>query len=51
VGVIGIGVFHEYGTDPFALSEAERRLKASPFPGGFATPPEPIPYRPAARRP
>jgi hypothetical protein len=50
VGVIGIAVFHEYGTDPFALSEAERRLKASPFPGGFASPPEPIPYRPRIPR-
>ena len=49
VGVIGIAAFHEYGTDPFELRERERRLRASPFPGNFASPPEPIPYRPIRR--
>ena len=39
VGVIGVAVFHEYGTDPFDATEAERRLRADPFPGPFATPP------------
>ncbi|HEV8184795.1 MAG TPA: hypothetical protein VGP40_02490 [Chthoniobacterales bacterium] len=43
VGVIGIALFHEYGTDPLIMSEAERRLRANPFPGRFATPPEPMP--------
>ncbi len=46
VGVIGIAIFHEYGTDPLIMSEAERRLRANPFPGRFATPPEPAPARP-----
>lgn len=49
VGVIGIAAFNEYGTDPHDLDEAERRLRADPFPGRFATPPEPIPYRPPRR--
>lgn len=51
VGVIGIAVFNEYGSDPFVLRERERRLRASPFPGNFASPPEPIPVRPPSRRP
>jgi hypothetical protein len=51
IGVIGIAAFNEYGTDPFELSERERRLRASPFPGNFASPPEPMPYRPPMRRP
>lgn len=39
VGVIGIAAFNEYGTNPLD-AEAQRRLKANPFPGsGFATPP------------
>ncbi len=38
VGVIGIGAFHEEGTDPLS-EEARRRLRADPFPGRFATPP------------
>ncbi len=39
VGVIGIAAFNEYGTNPLD-EEAQRRLKANPFPGsGFATPP------------
>ena len=46
VGVIGVAVFHEYGTDPSPDGEAERRLRADPFPGSrFATPPEPVPIR------
>jgi hypothetical protein len=46
VGVIGVAVFHEYGTDPGADGEAERRLRADPFPASrFATPPEPVPVR------
>ena len=51
VGVIGIAIFHEYGSDPFAVSEAERRLRADPFPGRFGSPPEPIPYRPPMHHP
>lgn len=51
VGVIGVAVFHEYGSDPFVLRERERRLRASPFPGNFASPPEPMPVRPPSRRP
>lgn len=41
VGVIGIAVFNEYGTDPWSSDEVRRRLKADPFPGRgrFATPP------------
>lgn len=41
VGVIGVAVFNEYGTDPWTSEEVRRRLKANPFPGdsGFATPP------------
>jgi hypothetical protein len=40
VGVIGVAIFNERGTNPLAR-EAQRRLKADPFPGdsGFATPP------------
>lgn len=38
VGVIGIAIFHEYGTTPLD-EEARRRLRANPFPGRFATPP------------
>jgi hypothetical protein len=41
VGVIGVAVFHERGTNPFNSSsdEAQRRRDANPFPGQFATPP------------
>jgi hypothetical protein len=40
VGVVGIAVFNEYGTNPWTSEEVRRRLKANPFPGGtFATPP------------
>ncbi|CAN5316021.1 hypothetical protein BH20VER2_BH20VER2_00680 [soil metagenome] len=40
VGVIGLAVFHERGTDPWQTNEMLRRLRANPFPGRFATPPE-----------
>ena len=50
VGVIGLAVFHPYGVDPFGMSELEQRLRANPFPGRFATPPEPIPIRPPRHR-
>ncbi len=47
VGVIGVAVFHEYGTNPLDLTEARRRLRADPFPGRtFASPPDPMPSRP-----
>ena len=49
VGVIGIAVFHEYGINPLDMTEAERRLRADPFPGGYATPPEPRPAPPFRR--
>jgi hypothetical protein len=40
VGVIGVAVFNERGTNPWTDAEAQRRLQANPFPGRFATPPE-----------
>lgn len=41
VGVIGVALFHERGTDPSRWSDEEldRRDSAEPFPGRFATPP------------
>ena len=41
VGVIGVALFNERGTNPFNSSsdEAQRRRDANPFPGQFATPP------------
>jgi len=39
VGVIGIALFNEVGSDPWTDEEVRRRLKANPFPGRFATPP------------
>jgi hypothetical protein len=39
VGVIGIAIFNERGTSPWTNGEVQKRLKAKPFPGGFATPP------------
>lgn len=39
VGVIGIALFNEVGSDPWTSEEVRRRLKANPFPGRFATPP------------
>ena len=41
VGVIGIALFHERGSNPVPWSpeEVNRRHDANPFPGQFATPP------------
>lgn len=41
VGVIGLALFHERGTNPFPWTDEEvrRRQEANPFPGQFATPP------------
>ena len=40
VGVIGVALFHEQGTDsPWLRGEIERRHTADPFPGRFAEPP------------
>ncbi|MFO0591315.1 MAG: hypothetical protein U0441_27455 [Polyangiaceae bacterium] len=41
VGVIGMAVFHERGTDPWSWNnnEVDTRHNANPFPGQFATPP------------
>jgi hypothetical protein len=39
VGVIGVAVFNERGTNPWSNEEVQKRLKANPFPGRFATPP------------
>lgn len=39
VGVIGIALFNERGTNPWTWDEVRRRLRANPFPGRFATPP------------
>ena len=41
VGVIGIALFNEQGTNPagWTRGEVQRRLDADPFPGRFATPP------------
>ena len=39
VGIIGIAVFNERGTNPWTDREVEKRLKAEPFPGRFAIPP------------
>ena len=39
VGVVGIAIFNERGTNPWTDREVEKRLKAQPFPGRFATPP------------
>lgn len=41
VGVIGVAVFHERGSNPVLLdpNEVQRRHDANPFPGQFATPP------------
>jgi hypothetical protein len=42
VGVIGLAVFHEYGSNPSAWTDNDtlQRRSADPFPGRFATPPE-----------
>jgi hypothetical protein len=41
VGVIGVALFNEVGTNPVPWSpdEVQRRRDANPFPGQFATPP------------
>jgi len=41
VGVIGVAIFNERGTNPFPWTrdEVQRRHDANPFPGQFATPP------------
>lgn len=40
VGVIGVALFHELGSDsPWLSGEVERRHTADPFPGQFAEPP------------
>ncbi len=41
VGVIGVALFNEQGTNPagWTRGEVQRRLDADPFPGRFATPP------------
>ena len=39
VGVIGVAIFNERGTYPWTGREVQKRLKANPFPGRFATPP------------
>ena len=39
VGVIGIALFNEEGSDPWTNEDVRRRLKANPFSGRFATPP------------
>jgi hypothetical protein len=39
VGIIGLAVFNERGTFPWTNTEIQKRLKANPFPGRFATPP------------
>src|SRR5438046_692687 len=39
VGDVGVALFNEAGSDPWASEEVRHRLKANPFPGRFATPP------------
>jgi hypothetical protein len=40
VGVIGVAIFHERGSDlPWTFDEIEHRHTADPFPGRFASPP------------
>lgn len=39
VGVIGLAVFNERGTEPWKWNEIEKRHDANPFPGQYATPP------------
>jgi hypothetical protein len=41
VGVVGVAIFHEAGTEPWPWNdnEARRRKNAQPFPGRFAEPP------------
>jgi len=39
VGVIGAAIFQERGSRTWTTAEIQKRLKANPFPGRFATPP------------
>ncbi|MGI8436970.1 MAG: hypothetical protein ACR2NX_08715 [Chthoniobacterales bacterium] len=39
VGVIGVAIFNEQGTDPWTGREVKKRLQAHSFPSRFATPP------------
>lgn len=39
VGIIGIALFSEVGTNRWTEPEVQKRLNANPFPGRFATPP------------
>jgi hypothetical protein len=41
VGVIGVALFNEQGTNPssWPIGDSGQRLNADPFPGRFATPP------------
>jgi hypothetical protein len=39
VGVIGVAIFDEAGTNPRTNEETDKRLNANPFPSRFATPP------------
>lgn len=41
VGVIGVAIFNERGTNPtpWSADDAQKRRDANPFPGQFATPP------------
>jgi hypothetical protein len=39
VGVIGIAIFNERGSNVPTSGEVQKRLQANPFPGSFATPP------------
>jgi hypothetical protein len=41
VGVIGVALFHERGSNPLSFSsdDVQKRHDANPFPGQFATPP------------
>jgi len=38
-GVIGAAIFQEWGSQTLTNAEIQKRLKANPFPGRFATPP------------
>jgi hypothetical protein len=39
VGVVGVALFNEFGTNPWTGEEVRKRLNANPFPGRVATPP------------
>ena len=40
VGVIGVAIFNEMGTNPLTEREVQKRLNANPFPDRFAKPPQ-----------